>query len=81
MIFRLEGLILRQILQCCMVVKAKGKWRGDCPPGVRRNEGKFDFGALVVSSDLRARLPPLLYKCGGWVWCAVSEWVINDILD
>ena len=24
------------------------KWRGDCPPGVRRNEGKFDFLALVL---------------------------------
>ena len=23
---------------------------------------------------------PFLYKCGGWFWCAVSEWVIIDIL-
>ena len=39
MIFKLEGLILRQILQCCMLVKAKGKWRGYCPTGVK-SEGK-----------------------------------------
>lgn len=32
MIFKLEGLILRQILQCCMVVKSKGKWRGGLSP-------------------------------------------------
>ena len=41
--------------------------KGDCPPGVRRNEGKFDFWALVVKSDLRARLPPYFAKCGGWL--------------
>ena len=29
------------------------KWRGDCPPGVRRNEGKFDFLALVLKFGFR----------------------------
>ena len=30
---------------------------------------EFDFRALVLSSDLRVRLPPLLYKCGGKRGC------------
>ena len=71
MIFKLEGLILRQILQCFMLVKAKGKWRGACPPGVRsegKRGGKFDFLALVVKFGCWVRfLPPHFSKCGGWL--------------
>ena len=41
---------------------------------MKENEGgSLIFFALVVKSDLRAKLPPLLYKCGGWLGCAVSE--------
>jgi hypothetical protein len=44
---------------------------------VKENEGKFDFLVLVVSLDLRARLLPLFYKCGGWFALLVETHVIN----
>ena len=87
--FYVTLLSVRKLVFCVLVVSTSISpyWRhiqsalnslgnslGACPPGERRNEGKFDFLGLVVLFGCWVRfLPPHLYKSCGWLGCGYDD--------